>query len=96
MTSLVLTNGYNASQALYKGNRRLKDIAISVNGATVLEIRLKDTGKPQKINVKDVAGANTLRITILSTYASSKTSVSGTPFGDAALGEIEVMGVPGS
>lgn len=96
VTSLVLTNGYNASQALYKGNRRLKDIAISVNGATVLEIRLKDTGKPQKINVKDVAGANTLRITILSTYASSKTSVSGTPFGDAALGEIEVMGVPGS
>ncbi|HYO43973.1 MAG TPA: hypothetical protein VES19_12310 [Candidatus Limnocylindrales bacterium] len=96
VTSLVITNGYNASKALFKGNKRLKDIAVSINGGAPIKLRLDDTGSPQKLNVKDVAGATTLRITILSTYGAVKTSVSGTPFDDAALGEVVVMGVVGS
>jgi hypothetical protein len=96
VTSLVITNGYNASKALYRGNKRLKDITVSINGGAAVKLRLDDTGTPQTLNVKDVAGATTLRITIVSTYASVKTSVTGTPFDDAALGEIVVMGVPGS
>ena len=96
VTSLVITNGYNASKALYRGNKRLKDIEVSINGGAPVKIRLDDSGSPQKVNFKDVAGATTLRITIVSTYGSVKTSVSGTPFDDAALGEIVVMGVPGS
>jgi hypothetical protein len=94
--SLVITNGYNASKALFRGNLRLKDIAISVNGGAATKVRLRDTGSPQSVNIKDVSGATTLRITILSTYRSVKTSVAGTPFDDAALGEIVVYGVPGS
>jgi hypothetical protein len=96
VTSLVLTNGYNASQALYRGNLRLKDITISVDGGAPVKARLADTGDPQKVNIKDVAGATRVRITIVTTYDSVKTKVSGTPFDDAALGEIVVMGVPGS
>jgi len=96
VTSLVITNGYNASKALYRGNKRLKDIEVSINGGAPVKVRLDDSGSPQKVNVKDVAGATTLRITVVSTYGSVKTSVSGTPFDDAALGEIVVMGVPGS
>ncbi len=96
VTSLVITNGYNASKALLKGNKRLKDIAVSINGGAPIKLRLDDTGSPQKLNVKDVAGATTLRITIVSTYGAVKTSVAGTPFDDAALGEIVVMGVSGS
>jgi hypothetical protein len=96
VTSLIIVNGYNASKALYRGNRRLKDIEVSINGGAPVKLRLDDAGAPQKLNIKDVAGATTLRITIVSTYGSVKTSVSGTPFDDAALGEIVVMGVPGS
>jgi hypothetical protein len=96
VTAVILTNGYNASNALYKGNRRLKDIEIRVGNAAPETVRLKDTGDPQKIDVKNVSGAVVVRITILSTYPSVATSVAGTPFDDAALGEIVVMGIPGS
>ena len=93
VSAVLLTNGYNASRALYKGNLRLKDIELSVNGGDAIPFRLKDVGTPQRIPVPPVDAATTVRITIVSTYPSSKTSVSGTPFDDAALGEIVVMGV---
>jgi hypothetical protein len=93
VTALILTNGYNASRALFKGNLRLKDIEISIDGGAAIPARLKDVGTPQRIPVTPVDAATTIRITIVSTYPSVKTSVSGTPFDDAALGEIVVMGV---
>ncbi len=96
VTAVIITNGYNASNALYRGNRRLKDIEITVGNAAPQTVRLKDTGSPQKIDVKNVSGAVAVRITILSTYPSVATSVVGTPFDDTALGEIVVMGIPGS
>ena len=96
VTAVVLSNGYNASRALYRGNRRLKDVRVSVDGGDAIKVRLKDTGEPQRIKLSVTPGATTLRITIVSTYPGVKTSVSGTPFDDAALGEIVVIGVPGS
>ena len=93
---LTITNGYNASPALYRGNKRLKDVEISIDGGTPVKRRLDDTGSPQKVNVPDVAGATTVRITILSTYPAKKTAIAGTPFDDAALGEIVVVGIPGA
>jgi hypothetical protein len=95
VTAVILTNGYNASKGLYRGNRRLKDVEIRVGDAQPMTYRLKDNGDPQKIDVKNVSGAVAVRITIVSTYPAEETSVAGTPFDDAALGEIEVMGVPG-
>lgn len=92
--AVVLDNGYQASTALYKGNLRLKDVLISVNGGTPIKATLQDTTKPQRIEVGGVTSATTVRITIQTTYPSVKTSVSGTPFDDAALGEIELIGVP--
>ena len=96
VSALQITNGYNASKALYKGNRRLKDIEISIDGGEPIPFRLEDTGEPQPVPVKNVDGATTVRITIVSTYDAKETAVHGTPFDDAALGEIVVMGVPGS
>ncbi len=96
VTAVILSNGYNASKALYRGNRRLKDVRISVNGGAPVEVRLDDTPEPQRIKLPATDAATTLRITIVSTYAAAKTSVSGTPFDDAALSEIVVLGVPGS
>jgi hypothetical protein len=93
--AIVLNNGYGASAALYKGNLRLKKIQISINGGTPRVVTLKDTGKDQLIALGENPGATRLRITIVSTYGSVKTSVAGTPFDDAALSEIRVLGVTG-
>jgi len=93
--AVVLNNGYGASTALYKGNLRLKKIQISVNGGAPKVVTLKDTAKDQLIALGEHPGASRLRITIVSTYGSVKTSVSGTPFDDAALSEIRVLGVTG-
>ena len=96
VSSVILTNGYNASKALYKGNRRLKDIEVSINGGGAIPWRLEDTGKPQEIPVSGVDGASRVRITIVTTYNAQQTAVHGTPFDDAALAEISVTGVPAS
>ena len=91
----MLNNGYGASTALFKGNLRLKKVQISVDGGTPTVVTLKDTAKDQLIVLGDNPGATRLRITIVSTYPAVKTSVAGTPFDDAALSEIRVLGAPG-
>lgn len=93
--TLLVRNGYQASQALYRGNRRLKDITVSVNGGAPIQARLKDTMKVQEIDLGGVPGATSVKITIVSTYPAEKTSIPKTPFDDAALSEISVLGVPG-
>ena len=93
VTALILTNGYNVSPQLYKGNHRLKDIQISIDGGAAIAARLKDVGTPQRIQVPPVDGATKVRITIVSIYPAVKTKQPGTPFDDAALAEIVVMGV---
>ena len=93
--TLLIRNGYGASQALFKGNRRLKDVEISVNGGAPIAARLKDTIKEQEVDLGGVSGAKTIRITIVSTYPGEKTSTPNTPFDDAAVSEITILGVPG-
>jgi hypothetical protein len=93
--AVVLNNGYGASTALYKGNLRLKAVQISVDGGKPVEVTLKDTPKAQTVKLGEHPGATRLRITIVSTYGSVKTSVAGTPFDDAALSEVSVIGLAG-
>ena len=93
--TLLIRNGYQASQAAYRGNRRLKDILVSVDGGKAIPVRLKDTTKAQQVDLGGVTGAKTVRITIVSTYAGQATSIQGTPFDDAAVSELSVLGVPG-
>jgi hypothetical protein len=93
--TLVVRNGYQGSTALYQGNLRLKDVQVSVDGGTPIAAHLKDTTKAQRIDLGGVAGATSVRITIVTTYPSVKTSVNGTPFDDAAISEISVLGIPG-
>jgi hypothetical protein len=92
---LVIWNGYQASVPLFNGNRRLKDVLISVNGGDPIEVRLKDATKGQTVQLGGISGATTIRITIVTTYAAKKTSVAGTPFDDAAVSEIRAFGAPG-
>jgi hypothetical protein len=93
--TLIIRNGYQASQALFRGNRRLKDILVTVNGGKAIPVRLKDTMKAQEVDLGGVTGASKVRITIVSTYPGEQTSVAGSPFDDAAVSEISVLGVPG-
>ena len=46
--TLLIRNGYQASQAAYRGNRRLKDILVSVDGGKAIPVRLKDTTKASR------------------------------------------------
>ncbi len=93
--TLVIRNGYQASTALYEGNLRLRDIQVAVDGGSPIAAHLDDTTKAQRIDLGGVSGATSVRITIVTTYPSVKTSVNGTPFDDAAVSEISVRGVPG-
>jgi hypothetical protein len=93
--SLVIRNGYQASTALFKGNRRLKEVLVTVGSGDPIAVRLKDSTKPQTVDLGGVAGATSVRVTIVSTYAGQSTSVNGTPFDDAAVSEISVLGIPG-
>ena len=91
---LIIWNGYQASRPLFDGNRRLKDVLISVNGGDPIAVRLKDATKGQTVKLGGISGATTIRITIVSTYPAKKTSVAGTPFDDAAVSEIRAFGAP--
>jgi len=93
--AVVINNGYGASTALYKGNLRPKAVQISVDGGKPTEVTLKDTPNAQTFKLAEHPGATRLRITIVSTYGSVKTSVAGTPFDDAALSEVSVIGLAG-
>ncbi|MCJ7710783.1 MAG: discoidin domain-containing protein, partial [Chloroflexi bacterium] len=95
LEAVVINNGYGASTALYKGNLRPKKVQISVNGGKAIAVTLKDTAKAQRISLGENPGATRLRITIVSVYRSVKTSVAGTPFDDAAISEISVIGTIG-
>ena len=68
---------------------------MSVDGGKAIPVRLKDTTKAQQVDLGGVTGATTVRITIVSTYAGQATSIQGTPFDDAAVSELSVLGVPG-
>ena len=71
--TLVVRNGNQASAAAFKGYRRLKDVLVTVGGGKAIAFRLKDTMKAQQIDLGGVAGATSVRITIVSTYAGQAT-----------------------
>lgn len=93
--TLLVRNGSHASKARFEGNRRLRDVLISIDGGDPIKIRLKDNMRQQRIALGGVSGATRIRIKIVNTYAAKRTSLQGSPSDDAALSEIAVLGVPG-
>ena len=96
LDAVVINNGYQLSVAAYQGNRRLKDIKITVDGGAPITVRLKDDPKAQRVDLGGIVGATTLRIEIVTTYDPKKTSYAGSPFDDASISEIALIGVPGT
>ncbi len=93
--TLVVRNGNQASAAAFKGYRRLKDVLVTVGNGKAIAFRLKDTMKAQQIDLGGVAGATSVRITIVSTYPGQATTAANTPTDDAGVSELSVLGVPG-
>ena len=93
--TLVVRNGNQASAAAFKGYRRLKDVLVTVGDGKPIAFRLKDTMKAQQIDLGGVAGATSVRITIVSTYPGQATTAANTPTDDAGVSELSVLGVPG-
>jgi hypothetical protein len=92
---VVVYAGYQLSRDAYLANLRPKDVTVSVNGGTPLAFVLNDTELPQRIDVGEVPGATTVRITIVSSYPSEATPYLGSPFDDLAISEIRAFGIPG-
>ena len=92
--AITMYNGYQLSDDAYFANLRLKDITVSINGGDPIKIRLEDVKGPQRFELGAIDGATKVRVTIVSTYASKKTSYTNSPFDDAALSEIAVEGTP--
>jgi hypothetical protein len=94
LDAVLINNGYQLNVAAYQGNRRLRDIRVSVDGGLPISVRLKDDAKQQRIDLGGITGASRVRIEIVSTYAPKRTSYAGSPFDDAAVSEIAIVGVP--
>jgi hypothetical protein len=94
--AVLLWNGYQLSEDAYYANRRLRDVEISVDGGVPLAVRLPDQLEPFRVELGGIEGATRIRITIVTTYDPRKTDYPGSPFDDAALSEVEVIGVPAS
>ena len=92
---VVVYSGYQLSHDAWLANLRPKDVTVSVDGGPPQAFVLLDTEQPQRIDVDDVAGATTVRITLVSTYESQASAYPGSPFDDAAISEIRAFGAPG-
>jgi hypothetical protein len=92
---IVVYSGYQLSHDAYVANLRPKDVTVSVNGGTPQAFILGDTELPQRIDVEDVPGATTVRMTLVSTYDSQVSGYPGSPYDDTAISEIRAFGTPG-
>jgi hypothetical protein len=92
---VVVYSGYQLSRDAYLANLRPKDVTVSVNGGTPLAFVLNDTELPQRVDIGEMPGATTVRITIVSSYPSEATPYPGSPFDDLAISEIRAFGRPG-
>jgi hypothetical protein len=92
---VVIYSGYQLSHDAFLANLRPKDVTVSVNGGTPQAFVLGDTELPQRVDIADVAGATTVRITIVSTYDAQASAYPGSPFDDLAISEIRAFGTPG-
>ena len=70
--TLVVRNGYQASQAQFRGTRRPKDVLVTVNGGKAIPVSSRTSMKPQEIDLGGVSGATKVRITIVSTAGRAR------------------------
>ena len=89
--SITIWAGSQAASANYFGNLRPRHILVRFDSGSDRPFELKDVFKSQKIAVSGHVDS-VIRITIVDTYPSKKTTLSGSPFDDCAISEIQLNG----
>jgi hypothetical protein len=97
VTRIQVWAGWQVDQPTYYGNHRPRNVTISFDGGDPVPLELKDALGAQRIDIPPelgIARATTVRITILDTYPSRKTSAGGSPTKEVAISEIRIFGIP--
>ncbi len=97
VTKIQLWTGWQKDEPTFYGNHRPRNVTVSFDGGLPVPLELKDALGAQGVAIPPelgVVGATRLRITIIDTYASRKTSAGGSPSKSVAISEIRIFGVP--
>ncbi|HYC06471.1 MAG TPA: hypothetical protein VEG29_00970, partial [Candidatus Binatia bacterium] len=91
--SITIWAGSQAASANYFGNLRPHHITVRFDDGPDQPKTLKDEFSSQIINIAGHVDS-VIRITIVDTYPSKKTALSGSPFDDCAISEVQLNGTP--
>ena len=97
VTKIQLWTGWQKDKPLFYGNHRPRNVTVAFDGGVPVPLELKDALGAQGVAIPPelgIVGATRLRITIIDTYPSRKTSAAGSPSKEVAISEIRVYGVP--
>jgi hypothetical protein len=97
VTKIQIWSGWQKDEPLFYGNHRPRNVTVSFDGGVPVPLELKDALGAQGVAIPPelgIVGATRLRITIIDTYPSRKTSAGGSPSKEVAISEIRVYGVP--
>jgi hypothetical protein len=97
VTKIQLWTGWQKDEPTFYGNHRPRNVTVAFDGGVPVPLELKDALGAQGVVIPPelgVVGATRLRITIIDTYPSRKTSAGGSPSKSVAISEIRIFGVP--
>jgi len=97
VTKIQVWAGWQKDKPLFYGNHRPRNVTVAFDGGVPVPLELKDALGAQGVAIPPelgIVGATRLRITIIDTYPSRKTSAGGSPSKEVAISEIRVYGVP--
>jgi hypothetical protein len=97
VTKIQLWPGWQRDEPLFYGNHRPHNVTVAFDGGVPVPLELEDALGAQGVAIPPelgIVGATRLRITIIDTYPSRKTSAGGSPSKEVAVSEIRVFGIP--
>lgn len=97
VTKIQVWSGWQRDEPLFYGNHRPRNVTVAFDGGVPVPLELKDALGAQGVAIPPelgIVGATRLRIIIIDTYPSRKTSAGGSPSKEVAISEIRVFGVP--
>ncbi|MFH0751290.1 MAG: zinc ribbon domain-containing protein [Chloroflexota bacterium] len=97
VTKIQVWAGWQKDEPLFYGNHRPWHATVAFDGGPPVPLEFKDALGAQGVAIPPALGivaATRLRVTIIDTYPSRKTSAGGSPSKELAISEIRVFGVP--
>ncbi len=97
VTRIQVWGGWQRDEPRYRGNHRPHNVTVAFDGGAPVPLELQDVLGAQRVDIPPelgIVGATRLRITIVDTYPSKKTSAKGSPSKSVAISEVRLFGVP--